>query len=160
MATQVLGDDVFRNGLRVYMKRHAYGNTETADLWTALSEASGTDVNALMARWTEQMGFPLVSISADSVASGNLRFSQRWFLADGSTPNADEMAGRTPWKVPLLLKNDAAGGVGAAAAGAILGDESAEVAVNLGEGGWVKANSGQAALFRVSYVVRTRCHIL
>ena len=153
MATAVLGDDVFRDGLRLYMKRHAYGNTETADLWTALSEASGTDVNALMARWTEQMGFPLVSVeeTGSAGAAGNVKFTQRWFLADGSAPSAAEQEGRTPWQVPLMLASGAAGGVGAAAAGAILGDASAEVRVELGEGGWVKANSGQAALFRASY---------
>jgi aminopeptidase N len=33
MLHSVLGADKFREGLRVYMNRHKYGNTETFDLW-------------------------------------------------------------------------------------------------------------------------------
>ena len=38
MVYHTLGYDKFREGLQVYMKRHAYGNTETKDLWNAWSE--------------------------------------------------------------------------------------------------------------------------
>ena len=38
MLEQYLGADKFRAGLRLYMKRHAYGNTETTDLWDAIEE--------------------------------------------------------------------------------------------------------------------------
>jgi len=33
------GEDAFRDGVRRYMKRHAYGNTVSADLWRAVDEA-------------------------------------------------------------------------------------------------------------------------
>src|SRR3954468_19616094 len=58
-----LGEEKFRAGLRLYMKRHAYGSTTTADLWAALAESSGEDVASMAAGWTEQPGFPLVTIS-------------------------------------------------------------------------------------------------
>jgi aminopeptidase N len=35
MVCAVLGKEKFREGLQVYMRRHAYGNTETPDLWQA-----------------------------------------------------------------------------------------------------------------------------
>ena len=38
MVCALLGKDKFREGLQLYMKRHAYGNTETVDLWNAWSE--------------------------------------------------------------------------------------------------------------------------
>lgn len=33
MIHAVLGAQAFQEGLRVYMDRHKYGNTETFDLW-------------------------------------------------------------------------------------------------------------------------------
>ena len=38
MVCAVLGKEKFREGLQLYMSRHAYGNTETVDLWNAWSE--------------------------------------------------------------------------------------------------------------------------
>ncbi|HEY9024390.1 MAG TPA: M1 family metallopeptidase, partial [Burkholderiaceae bacterium] len=35
-----LGDEAFRAGMRRYMRRHAYGNTVTDDLWAALDEGA------------------------------------------------------------------------------------------------------------------------
>ncbi|MEO8352240.1 MAG: M1 family metallopeptidase, partial [Chthoniobacteraceae bacterium] len=49
-----LGEEPFRDGLRLYMKRHAYSNATTADLWAALGEASRKPVAKMAAEWTEQ----------------------------------------------------------------------------------------------------------
>ena len=62
MVCAVLGKDKFREGLQLYMRRHAYGNTETVDLWNAWSEVSGIDVAALMHTWTTRMGYPVSEI--------------------------------------------------------------------------------------------------
>lgn len=35
------GKEKFQEGLQLYMQRHAYGNTETVDLWNAWSEVWG-----------------------------------------------------------------------------------------------------------------------
>ena len=35
MLEQHIGADVFRDGVRAYLKAHAYGNTVTTDLWDA-----------------------------------------------------------------------------------------------------------------------------
>src|SRR5262245_34949560 len=37
-----VGEDVFRDAMRRYMKEHAYSNATTADLWQALDAAAGT----------------------------------------------------------------------------------------------------------------------
>ena len=36
MLEQHIGAEVFRDGVRTYLKAHAYGNTVTSDLWDAL----------------------------------------------------------------------------------------------------------------------------
>lgn len=60
MLHDYLGPDDFKKGLHNYLKKHAYGNTITVDLWNALSEASGKDVKAFMHHWTAEPGFPIV----------------------------------------------------------------------------------------------------
>ena len=44
MLEQYLGDEVFRDGIRHYLKKHSYANTVTTDLWDALEEVSGQPV--------------------------------------------------------------------------------------------------------------------
>jgi aminopeptidase N len=59
-----LGEDGFRQGLRLYMRRHAFGNTASDDLWNALAETnSGCPVAAVMSAWTSQAGHPVIKCS-------------------------------------------------------------------------------------------------
>jgi aminopeptidase 2 len=41
MISKYVGEETFMEGIRRYLKKHAYGNTETGDLWAALSEWQG-----------------------------------------------------------------------------------------------------------------------
>src|SRR5207244_3243133 len=41
MIEHYLGPEPFRDGVRLYMRRHRDGNTVAADLWRALEEAAG-----------------------------------------------------------------------------------------------------------------------
>ncbi len=97
MLEAYLGDDTFRAGVRRYIKAQAFSNATSADLWNGLSAASGKDVEALAAGWTEQPGFPVVSVSATCDASGNrtIALSQKRFLLEGTDPNDER------WNVPL-----------------------------------------------------------
>jgi aminopeptidase N len=105
MLEAFLGPDVFRDGVRRYMQAHAFSNTTAADLWNALSAASGRDVGKIAAGWTEQMGFPLVRVAASCDAAGKreLAFSQTRFLLHG----ADSSGVR--WNVPLRIRSAIAG---------------------------------------------------
>ena len=69
-----------------YLNRHKYSNALTEDLWRALGEASGKPIEQVMSTWTEQTGFPMISV--DVSRDGNntvVNVSQQRFLADGST---------------------------------------------------------------------------
>jgi aminopeptidase N len=48
--------------LHDYLKNHAYGNAQTADLWDAL-KSPDYDVAAFMGTWTNQAGFPFITVS-------------------------------------------------------------------------------------------------
>jgi aminopeptidase 2 len=63
MISKYVGEDVFMEGIRKYLKRHAYGNTQTGDLWAALSQASGKDIGKVMDIWTKHVGYPVVTVT-------------------------------------------------------------------------------------------------
>ncbi len=96
MLMHFIGEESFRAGLQSYFKKHGYGNTEAADLWTALSEASQEDVGAFMADWINNPGFPLVSIDWEP-GSHTAHLSQKRFLSNPSATAKDT----GPWHVPL-----------------------------------------------------------
>ncbi len=55
-----LGEDKVRDGLRAYLKQHAFANASTADLETALREATGVDPAPVMDSYLNQIGIPVV----------------------------------------------------------------------------------------------------
>ncbi|HET9411826.1 MAG TPA: M1 family aminopeptidase, partial [Candidatus Saccharimonadales bacterium] len=95
MLQHYLGDTAFRDGLRIYMKRHQYNNADADDLWTALDEASGKDVKGFMHRWLTQPGHPVVTANQDG---GSLTLTQRRFFANPA--HATDLT--TRWPLPLL----------------------------------------------------------
>jgi len=104
MLEAYIGEDVFRQGIRSYIKNRAYSNAAAADLWNALGHASGKNVSAVAAPWIEKPGFPLVSVTAACDSSGNrsITLSQKRFLLNGSG------ASGALWQVPLRIRSGTA----------------------------------------------------
>ncbi len=94
MLEQWLGPDRFRDGIRRYLSKHAYGNTETHDLWDAIEEETGEPVRRVMDAWISQKGHPAVSVSLDG---DSIRFEQRRFVPS----NPDDP---TRWPIPLVIR--------------------------------------------------------
>ena len=108
-----LGEDRFRDGIRLYMRRHREANATADDLWGALGEASGQPILDLANGWIRQTGYPVVSLSLERDTRGALDLRQRRFFAEPGA--AREPA--TRWLVPVVLRfRDAAGHQGAARA--------------------------------------------
>jgi aminopeptidase N len=95
MLESFLGEDVFRDGIRRYVAAHKYSNSTTADLWSALSEASGKPVGGIAAGWTEQPGFPVVKVNRDAE---NVSLTQERFTIH--FPKAPALQ----WKIPLTYR--------------------------------------------------------
>ena len=92
-----LGPDVFRKGIRDYLAAHEWGNATAADLWSALSKASGKDVGKPMATFLDQPGVPVVS--ALLVDDGkSVRLSQQRFV------HAGVKAPPAQWQIPVGVK--------------------------------------------------------
>jgi aminopeptidase N len=94
MLESFLGDDVFREGIRDYIAVHAYLNTTTADLWNALSDASGKPVGEIAAGWTEQPGFPVVKVKREQ--GGDVSLTQERFNVNFTNVPPFE------WQIPLM----------------------------------------------------------
>jgi aminopeptidase N len=92
MLRDYIGEDAFREGLKSYFKKYAYGNTSRDDLWQELSLSSGQDIGKLMTPWIQQSGQPLLSVSQEK---DKLRLTQKRFLLDGEDND-------TLWPIPLL----------------------------------------------------------
>lgn len=93
MLQSYLGADTFQRALAAYIKKHAYSNAKTEDLWAVLEEESGEPVNKLMNSWTKQQGYPVISVK---IQDQKLEFEQSRFLSSGSE-------GDGQWIVPLTL---------------------------------------------------------
>ena len=79
MISKYLGEDTFIDGVRRYIKKHAWGNTQTSDLWDALGEASGKDVAHVMDIWTKNIGYPVISVTENETDS-SITVKQNRFL--------------------------------------------------------------------------------
>ena len=101
MIENYLGPEVFKEGIRLYMKKHAYSNTTSADLWLALSKSSGKNVVDIVGSWTTQAGFPLVSVKSTCDAKGNrsITLNQQRFVVKG------EDKSKPHWNIPLQIRS-------------------------------------------------------
>jgi aminopeptidase N len=145
------GPEKFQEGLQVYMRKHAYGNTETVDLWNCWSQVSGKDVAGLMKAWTTVMGYPVVRVVEEkwSDAEVEITLEQSRFLSDGQVAAEDD---QTLWSIPLLFAS--AGSTSQEAVVMSQKRQTFAVPVSAGSAGkqpWVKINAGQKALARVAH---------
>ena len=95
MVEEWIGQDTFQQGMRQYMNKYRWGNAEAADLWNTLSEVSGKDVAAVLKSFTEQSGYPLLTIK---VQGNNLEISQQRFA------NAGVDAPPQTWTLPVFIR--------------------------------------------------------
>ena len=90
MISTFLGEETFLEGVRRYLKKHAYGNTQTGDLWAALSDASGKDVETVMDIWTKHVGYPVVTVTEKP--DHTIHLKQNRFLRTADTkPEEDQV---------------------------------------------------------------------
>ena len=80
-----IGEDYFREGVRMFLREHAYANAEWSDLIGAFSRASGTNLKPWASAWVEQRGMPQVEINwaCDSNRISSFRIRQKDALDEG-----------------------------------------------------------------------------
>ncbi|MBS1791651.1 MAG: ERAP1-like C-terminal domain-containing protein [Acidobacteria bacterium] len=93
------GEDKFRDGVRLFLKEHAYGNAEWSDLIGACERASGQKLMAWADAWIKRRGMPQIDVVLDCNAGKieKLELRQHDVLSEG---------GIWPIKTELLLAYD------------------------------------------------------
>ncbi|XP_068243383.1 endoplasmic reticulum aminopeptidase 1-like isoform X1 [Palaemon carinicauda] len=153
MLEYFLGRDLLKEGLRLYLEAHEYGNAETDDLWDALTKITKKhghflDIKGIMDTWTLQAGFPLISVT---LQDGHVTASQaRFLVCEENVTDPNEPLNITmgyKWHVPLTYSTS-------------LSPNKSEIYwMNLTdieflvprEVEWIKFNVGQRGFYRVTY---------
>ncbi len=100
MLENYVGADVWRKGVRNYMKVHAYGNTVSDDLWLQVEAAAGKPITAIAHDFTLQPGVPLIRVESAICKDGmtTLQLTQAEFSKD--RPDKKPLA----WRVPVIAQ--------------------------------------------------------
>ncbi len=103
----VLGEDKFRDGLRLYLKDHAYANAEWSDLVQAFEHVSGRPLQDWAEAWIRHRGMPQVDVqwSCKGGQIGHFEVGQHDVLDERSVwPIAMRVLLRYPNASPVTLK--------------------------------------------------------
>ena len=101
MLEQHIGPIVFRDGVRDYLRAHAYGNADTNDLWVSLGKTAKQPVPELMDSWIFQPGFPL--ITAELRNGAELVLTQQRFTYLNPSPLTPHTSPPVIWQIPLQM---------------------------------------------------------
>ncbi|MDO8482318.1 MAG: M1 family metallopeptidase [bacterium] len=138
MLADYLGEKDFRDGLRMYLKKHSYANASTIHLWQAFAKVSGKPVEKIMKNWTGKGGYPVVSAN---LKNGKLELTQKRFFSNPES--SKQVKDKTLWSVPISVLE------GAHRQGVLL--EKGRALATLRSKDWLKINSGESGFFRTAY---------
>lgn len=142
MLSTYLGQKTFLKGVAKYLKKHAYGNATTEDLWAALGEESGQDVAGFMRTWIKVIGFPVLNVTEEG---DNIHIAQSRFLSTGDVKPEEDT---TTWWIPLGLEAEAQ-----KSAKDIAALTEKKITVDGVGQGYYKLNNGQTGFYRVNYPI-------
>ena len=133
-------------GIRRYIKKHAYGSTQTEDLWAALSEESGKDISKVASIWTKQVGYPVLTVT-ESEDGETITVQQNRFLTTGDVnPSEDE----TLYWILLALKT-LKGGKPVVHEDLTTSERTTTITIPKESNGFFKLNANHSGIYRVAY---------
>jgi puromycin-sensitive aminopeptidase len=144
-----LGEERFRDGIRLYMRKHQGENATADDLWGALGQSSDEPIIDLANGWIRQVGYPVVSVAISTDANGHFHLSlaQRRFFSD---PEARESGAPTRWLIPMVIRFRDEEGVKDQRV--LLREAKADVPMTaVGRPRWCVANALAAGFYRCQY---------
>ena len=142
MIEEAVGETAFRDGIRSYMRKHAYANTVTDDLWRELEAASGKPITAIAHDFTLQPGVPLVTVEAAECSAGTtkLTLTQSRFETDARA--VEQVA----WRIPIRARS-----IDGRADASLIMEKDAPASLSIPGCGPVVVNAGQSGYFRTLY---------
>ncbi|PHS37493.1 MAG: hypothetical protein COA91_09875 [Robiginitomaculum sp.] len=109
MFESYLGEDVFRDGVRLHMKRYADGVASADDFFQSLADGSGNaKVVAALKSFVDQPGIPMIGAKLNCGTDGTnvhkLELSQSRYAPHGSSIKQGQR-----WNIPVCVAYDADG---------------------------------------------------
>ncbi|XP_045494019.1 aminopeptidase N-like [Colias croceus] len=102
MMQHFLTPEVFQKGLSIYLKKHSRSAVTPPDLYASLQQALNESnhtipfaLSTIMQRWTEQGGFPVLTVRRQSPTAQSISIVQQRFLTDRALSSNDM------WHVPV-----------------------------------------------------------
>lgn len=142
MMEEYVGEDAFREGVRAYMRQHAYGNTVSSQFWDSIERASGQPVRQIADDFTRQQGVPLISVEAARCRSN----AQALTLSQGEFTSLPVTRAPLVWRTPVRVQTLDGGNRADA-----LTDASRTASLNVASCAPFIVNPGQIGYYRVQY---------
>jgi len=145
---RLIGGEVLRQGIVLYLTKHAFGNTESFDLWDSMEEACRKNalalpIRAIMEAWIFQVGFPEVMVS-EGKKSGEIVLRQRPFLLLERGRNARKL-----WPIPMNIRVKGTGEGGETTTKVLF--DTASKRLQIGEYEVLQANADGCGFYRTRY---------
>ena len=100
MLESYTGPDKFRDGINLYIRRHAYGNASAGDFASALSEASGAVTGDILQSFVKQPGVPLVTAKTRCEGEQTVvELKQERFFVRKEQRGSDQL-----WTIPVCAR--------------------------------------------------------
>ncbi|XP_067616530.1 aminopeptidase N [Eurosta solidaginis] len=146
-------DDIFRQGLNIYLTKNQFGAAEEDQLFTALSIAAGANnialpatIKAMFSSWSHQRTYPALTVKRD-YSKKSFTITQEAFY-----DNKDQKSSQT-WYIPLNYahqgnpdyRNTTASHFMLKAKQIVISDE------NLGADDWLMLNKQSTGFYRINY---------
>ena len=98
MLHKFIGARDFKAGLRYYLEKNKYANTDTIDLWKAMQDISKKPIKDFMHKWTATPGYPLVMADVNG--------SEVILTQDRFTNPKHRIIDDNVWPVALITNSD------------------------------------------------------
>lgn len=142
MLAETVGERIFQKGIKMYLSEFKYENTDQYDLWKCIQkavdeDAGHTQVAKVMSSWTNQIGYPVITINTT-----NGEIYQKHFLFNDSAESS------LWWYIPIRVMSNTS-------EPSLVWLETSDT-VRKNEflsktGEWILANVNCAGYFRVNY---------
>ena len=100
-----IGDAKFRQGVQLYLKQHAWGNSTASDFEAAISTVAGRNVAPAFDSFLDQPGVPEIAATLKCGAQPSLAVAQKRSLPVGSEAKPQT------WQIPICIAFEADGSV-------------------------------------------------
>jgi aminopeptidase N len=139
MLEAYIGADAWRDGVRRYIKDHAYGNTVSDDLWHAMETVTDKPVIGIAHDFTLQPGVPLIRVASETCKDGHTTLE----LNQGQFTKGVANRMMRHWHVPVIAQVP-----GGAPASTLVDGRAALTVPGCGP---VVVNAGQSGYYRTLY---------